>query len=280
VIDEVHMLTKEAFNALLKVLEEPPSHIIFVLATTEVHKVPQTILSRCQRLDFKRISKNDLVKRLGFIAQKEKIKLERGAKELIARAAEGSARDAESLLDLIISRGLSEITKKDAEQILGRTESEKIQRLYQLLLEGNSSATLSLVNEMAQEGRDIAQLNSNLIEFLREKLVEDPSLWLSQWIRILCQAQLEMKHAPFVQLPLELAIVEMVEKSPSPDQASDNKRSRKPPNVSRFRLGKVTRAKEKNKEDGNDEGGDSRDKTITATDLDWQKVILQELRTA
>ena len=210
VIDEVHMLTREAFNALLKTLEEPPSHVIFVLATTEIHKVPQTIMSRCQRLDFRRITKADLIKRLDFIAKKEELEIDEGAKEIIAKSAEGSARDAESLLDLVVSRGLSKITKKDAEEIFGQTEPEKLERIYQHLIKKDIKAVLSFVNELNQEGKDLKQLASNLIEYLREKLIENPSLELSKWIRLLCKAQIEMKNTSLLELPLELALVEIV----------------------------------------------------------------------
>lgn len=244
IIDECQMLTREAFNALLKTLEEPPSHIIFVLATTEAHKVPQTILSRCQRLDFKRISRADLMKRLTYIAQKETLQIDKGAKEIIAKAAEGSARDAESLLDLIASRGLSQISKKDAEEILGQTESEKLEKIYQYFLKKDLKSALSFVNELSQEGKDLKQLASNLIEFLREKLLENPSFILSRWIRILCQAQIEMKNASFLQLPLELALVEIC--GIESDKSEKGDRSDK---------------------------SDKSDKGNKEAKLDWQKVI-------
>jgi len=209
VIDEVHQLTQPAFNALLKTLEEPPAHAIFVLATTEAHKVPLTVLSRCQRFDFRRLSILDLVKRLSYVAEQEGLKIDEEAKKLISESSFGSARDAESLLDLILGRGLSEITKKDVEEILGKTETERIKQLYEFLLKKDVASSLSLLSEVIEEGKDLFQFSNNLIEFLREKLIENPSPALVSFIKILCQAQKEMKTTPFLQLPLELAIVEI-----------------------------------------------------------------------
>lgn len=212
VIDESHMLTREAFNALLKTLEEPPAHVIFVLATTEVHKIPLTILSRCQSFDFRRLSISDLINRISYIAKKENLKIDEGAAKLIAQSASGSARDAESLLDLIISRGLSNIKKQDAEEILGKTETERIKELYEFLIKKDTASVLSILNQVSDGGKDLFQFSSNLIEFLREKLLLNPSNTLVSWIKLLCQAQKEMKNTALVQLPLELAVVEMTTK--------------------------------------------------------------------
>jgi DNA polymerase-3 subunit gamma/tau len=210
VIDEAHQLTREAFNALLKTLEEPPAHAIFVLATTEVHKIPSTILSRCQRFDFRRLSTSDLINRISYIAQKENLKIDPEAAKLIAQSASGSARDAESLLDLIISRGLSDVTKKDVEEILGKTGTEQIKELYEFLIKKDAASSLSILNQVSDEGKDLFQFSSDLIEFLREKLLANPSGTLVSWIKLLCQAQKEMQNTSLIQLPLELAIVEMI----------------------------------------------------------------------
>jgi DNA polymerase-3 subunit gamma/tau len=212
VIDEVHQLTLPAFNALLKTLEEPPAHVIFVLATTEVHKIPLTILSRCQRFDFRRLSISDLINRISYIVKKENLKIDEEAAKLIAQSASGSARDAESLLDLIISRGLSSVKKKDVEEILGITETERIKELYEFLIKKDTASVLSILNQVSDEGKDLFQFSSNLIEFLREKLLANPSGTLVSWIKLLCQAQKEMKNTALVQLPLELAVIEMITK--------------------------------------------------------------------
>lgn len=216
VIDECHMLTKEAFNALLKTLEEPPSHIVFVLATTEVHKVPGTILSRCQRFDFRRIKEKDLLKRLSHIAFKEGFEIEEGGKKIIAKKAEGSARDAVGFLDLLFSRGFKKITTEDVENILGQVDIEKIEKFYNLLKNKETAFCLSFLNEYAEEGNDLFVFTSNLIEYLREKLLEDPKKELALWIKIFIQAQREMKTASFLQLPLELAVVEITTKTEEP----------------------------------------------------------------
>lgn len=248
VIDEVHMLTREAFNALLKTLEEPPSHVIFILATTEAHKIPQTILSRCQRFDFRRLSIKELVKRLDYLAKQEGLKIDDEAKKLIAQTSYGSARDADSLLDLIIGRGLAEITKKDVEEILGKTENERIEKLYNFLLNNNVKHALTILNEITEEGKDLFQFSSNLIEFLREELLKNPSKILAAWIKILCQAQKEMKTALFLQLPLELAIVEICSQVESESNV----------------------ASKINKKEGNGDG------ELKAGDaLDWDQVLTQ-----
>jgi DNA polymerase-3 subunit gamma/tau len=124
IIDEVHMLTKEAFNALLKTLEEPPPHVIFIFATTEPYKVPLTIISRCQRFDFRRVSVNEIVKHLQYIAGKENIDVEDEALYLIAQASEGSMRDSQSLLDQAVSYSGKKIAKKDVQDFLGLTEEK------------------------------------------------------------------------------------------------------------------------------------------------------------
>src|SRR3989338_2505803 len=135
IIDEVHMLTGEAFNALLKTLEEPPEHVKFIFATTEVHKVPLTILSRCQRFNFKRISTGEIAKKLKEVAKLEKIKVSEQALFLIAKASEGSLRDAESLLDQLASFGEGEVKEGDITFSLGLTDPE----IYVSLLEAIKS---------------------------------------------------------------------------------------------------------------------------------------------
>ncbi len=233
VIDEAHMLTKEAFNALLKTLEEPPKDVIFILATTEVHKIPATIISRCQRYDFRRLSIPDLSKRLSYIAKKEKIKISGGALDLIAKAAYGSARDAESLLDLIMARGYSDIKQEDVEEILGKTDSDKIAALYQFIIRNDAQGALSLVNEISEEGKDIMQFSQNFIEYLRTKMLQSPKKELASFIKILSFAQKEMKTAILPQLPLEIAVMEIINEKPgNEDQRIEQKKIEKPANNS------------------------------------------------
>ncbi|MDD3679099.1 MAG: DNA polymerase III subunit gamma/tau [Patescibacteria group bacterium] len=155
IIDEVHMLTKEAFNALLKTLEEPPSHAFFILATTEINRVPTTIISRCQRHDFKRIKLKDIVTRLHFITEKEKIKTSDDALELIAEASEGGLRDALSILDQLSSTGLREISSKDIVEIIGLAPHKEVFGFIKSLISGNIKKTLKTVNRLAKSGFDL-----------------------------------------------------------------------------------------------------------------------------
>lgn len=229
VIDEVHMLTREAFNALLKTLEEPPAHAIFILATTEAHKIPATIISRCQRHDFKRLNISDLTKRLTYIAKKEKIEIDEKALEIIARAAYGSARDAESLLDLIVARGIKKITKETVEEILGKTDLEKMEKLYSTLINKDSNSALALINEISEQGADILQFSINFLDFLRDKMIESPSREIALWIKNIAQAQKEIKTAILPQLPLELAIVEITsreQKEELPDKIQNKEENK------------------------------------------------------
>ena len=140
IIDEVHMMTKEAFNALLKTLEEPPSYVYFILATTEVHKIPETIISRCQRFDFKRIDDKALMTRLSFIAQLEDIKAEDKAIEAISRHVEGSLRDAIQLLEQLTVD--QKLTFEYVSDILGVTDFETLDKLFESLLINNTESAL------------------------------------------------------------------------------------------------------------------------------------------
>src|SRR5215471_19217424 len=167
VLDEAHMLTTEAFNALLKTLEEPPSYAIFVLATTDVHKMLPTVLSRCQRFDFKRITTRQIVEHLNFIAEQEDIKLERSAAELIARTAAGGMRDALSLLDQAIAYAGEEISLADVQVMLGVADSRAIFKLITYIAECDSSAVLHLIYELSEAGADLRQINAQIVEYLR-----------------------------------------------------------------------------------------------------------------
>ncbi|EKE18522.1 MAG: hypothetical protein ACD_9C00308G0001, partial [uncultured bacterium] len=127
IIDEVHMLSTGAFNALLKTLEEPPAHVIFILATTEIHKVPETIISRCQRYDFTRLSLEHIIEKLSTIAKNENVSIEKNALEMIAIASEGGMRDAESLLSQVMALEDKKITAKEVEEILGTTQRQSLE---------------------------------------------------------------------------------------------------------------------------------------------------------
>ncbi|MDD2370939.1 MAG: DNA polymerase III subunit gamma/tau [Firmicutes bacterium] len=171
IIDEVHMLTGEAFNALLKTLEEPPGHIVFILATTEPHKIPLTILSRCQKFDFHKIPNDILIERLKYIAEDCNGKITEDALILIAKLAGGGLRDAISLLDQCLTSYEEEVTVEDVSQIAGIVEDEKIVELFQQLADKNVSQIMSLYEELKNGGKSIGQLLNDIIEGLRNILI-------------------------------------------------------------------------------------------------------------
>jgi DNA polymerase III subunit gamma/tau len=171
IIDEVHMLTKEAFNALLKTLEEPPPHAIFILATTEIHKVPDTIISRCQRFDFSKMDADSVATQLKKIAKAEKISIDEEALAIIASESEGSLRDAISTLDQVASFSGNKIGSKDVSFVVGRTDSEKVSALALLLVKGKIKESLDALNDLLGKGGDLNHLQKNLLEFFREVLL-------------------------------------------------------------------------------------------------------------
>jgi DNA polymerase-3 subunit gamma/tau len=181
IVDEVHMLSKNAFNALLKTLEEPPAHVKFLFATTEVNKVPVTVLSRCQRFDLRRIPAADLAAHFGAVARAEGVDVEDGALALIARAAEGSARDGLSILDQAIAHGPGGVTADQVRAMLGLSDRGAIRRLLGLILAGDSRAALAAVKEQYDLGVEPSALIRGLLESVhgitRAKVggVEDPA---------------------------------------------------------------------------------------------------------
>ena len=164
IIDEVHMMTKPAFNALLKTLEEPPAHVKFLMATTEVAKVPVTILSRCQRFDLKRISAESLTDLFAKVSAAEGVEVEPEALAVIARAAEGSARDGLSILDQAIAHGEGKVTAAEVRDMLGLADRGRVRRLFAVLLEGDAAATLAQLDEAHALGLDPAALMRGLME--------------------------------------------------------------------------------------------------------------------
>jgi DNA polymerase-3 subunit gamma/tau len=165
ILDEVHMLSGAAFNALLKTLEEPPPHAKFIFATTEIRKVPVTVLSRCQRFDLRRVDAAMLVKHLESIAAKEKIEAEPTALALIARAAEGSVRDSLSLLDQAIAHAAGKVAAEDVRQMLGLADRVRVVDLFEALMRGDAAAALNELREQYDIGADPAVILSDLAEF-------------------------------------------------------------------------------------------------------------------
>jgi DNA polymerase-3 subunit gamma/tau len=180
IIDEVHQVTKDAFNALLKTLEEPPPFAKFILATTEPHRLPETILSRCQRLDFRRIAVYEIVERLKDIAKAENLGISQGALTLIAREADGSMRDAQSLLEQVLSyaspggagpQSNAEVDERLLEEILGMTQRKILYEFAQAVIQENAGRCVELVAQAATQGADIPRLSRDLVEHFRNLLV-------------------------------------------------------------------------------------------------------------
>lgn len=170
IIDEAHMLSTSAFNALLKTLEEPPPHVIFVLATTDPKKIPSTVLSRCQHLPFRRISGQKIKERLKFISTEDGIKATDSALEMIARAADGSMRDSLTILDQIASFS-EDITESEINDLLGITDIETLARLTTAVIEGDRKAIINIIADLANSGTDIKVFTKDLLQFIRNLLV-------------------------------------------------------------------------------------------------------------
>ncbi len=171
IIDEVHMLSNQAFNALLKTLEEPPRHVVFIMATTELHKVPDTILSRCQQFEFRQIPVDKTFKRLREIAEAENIKIDDEALREVARAGNGSLRDAQSALDQVISFSGSAIKTQDVIHSLGLVSTKVLQKAIQAIAEQDTSAILQVVDELDSNGHDLRYFTRELMTYFRHVLV-------------------------------------------------------------------------------------------------------------
>ena len=171
IVDEVHMLSLSAFNALLKIIEEPPEHLLFILATTELHKVPATILSRCQRFSFRRISQEDIAARLQYVAYQENIDLDDGAARVLARLADGGMRDGLSLLDQCASATTGELTAERVYDCLGIAGEQKCGELLGFIASHNTAKALGLFNQLYSQGKDIAALLDEMACLLRDLLV-------------------------------------------------------------------------------------------------------------
>lgn len=171
IIDEVHMLSMGAFNALLKTLEEPPEHSLFILATTEPHKVPITILSRCQRFDFKRIPKSDIIVRMKEIAFNDKYDIDEGAFDLLAELADGSMRDGLSLMERCLSASNGTLTAETINSVLGISSKEAIVNIVDAVLEKDTKAVFEMIDQILSDGRDINVFMSDVISHMRNLLV-------------------------------------------------------------------------------------------------------------
>lgn len=219
IIDEVHMLSKSSFNALLKTLEEPPAHTLFILATTEPHKVPETILSRVQRLDFKKLTMEEIIEKLKRVAKGEHLTIEMGAVNTIAKAAGGSLRDAESLLAKIIAyNGKESITEKNTSAILGIVPAQYHERLLTTLHTKATPEAFALIAEVQEGGFSMDHFARQFIDHTRDRLLailKTPQqetmtpAWLVRVIERFMDAREQLKSSPIPELPLELAVVEL-----------------------------------------------------------------------
>lgn len=239
IVDEAHMLTRDAFNALLKTLEEPPAHAIIILATTEIEKIPPTIVSRAQRFHFRKLSIEEIVQKLQKITAAEKFKATEDALELIAGSADGSLRDAESLLDQMASIK-TQITAEDVEKIIGKAGLGRLAEFSEMVLSNQLNAALKYIADLNSGGYNLVDFNKELIYYWRRllSLRFDPTLAelykqditkkeLEKiqaqsakvvpekhltFIRSLIRAYSEMRYSPFVVVPLEIAIIENLQK--------------------------------------------------------------------
>ncbi len=237
IIDEVHMLTSEAFNALLKTLEEPPDHVFFMFATTEIHKVPVTILSRCQRYELTRVGFAELAAFFKKIAESEKVAVSDRAIELITREAEGSVRDGLSLLDQVFSFGGDEVSAEDVSEVLGLVDQRVFESLTRALLNGDLAQSLELLDNTYGAGIDIKRFTSDLLHYFRAVLVCKTCLrpneildlsdqemkglteiaanynaeTLYQYFQLLLKGVEEMHYSPHPRMVLEMTCIRAVQ---------------------------------------------------------------------
>lgn len=235
IIDEVHMLTTEGFNALLKTLEEPPPHVIFIMATTEHGQIPKTIISRCQDFDFRHLIPEQIVSRLQLIADDEKISADDGVFALIARQSEGCLRDAENLLERLVSSAGKELTLTNVQETLGHGSNLLLHELSEAIEKRNLASGLATLNKLSKQGMDLTQCLHQLITYFRDlrllavdsqldELIQNPKSELSELkekaqqisvdrlsriIKILMHANREIKEYGYAQLQLENALIQI-----------------------------------------------------------------------
>lgn len=249
IIDEVHMLSTAAFNALLKTLEEPPAHAIFILATTEVHKIPATVLSRCQRHEFRRIPVNDIVEQLQTLIQDENIDVEQEVLTLVARQSTGSMRDAISLLDQLASSG-GPITLESAHYVLGTAANQAVLDLINAILNGDAKSGLEIIHQALDKGSDPRQFSRQVVEYLRGVLLvkmknkdqidttpevleqmerHAHQITLPEILRMVKSFNLaasDGRGSWQPSLPLEMALVECVEPATSQEEAETRQQTK------------------------------------------------------
>lgn len=211
IIDEVHMLTTGAFNALLKTLEEPPMHVIFILATTEVHKIPETILSRCQRFDFRRITPNDIIVRMKEIAAADGINITDDAYELLAQMADGSMRDGLSILERCVSACGTNLDRDSVTSVLGIAKSDLLFRLGSAVIENDSERVLNLIDTVTRDGKDLNVFCDSVIKHFRDllvcKITHDPKSMIEYSDDLLVKLKSQAQKATFEKLSHAVAVL-------------------------------------------------------------------------
>lgn len=211
IIDEVHMLTTGAFNALLKTLEEPPAHVIFILATTEVHKIPETILSRCQRFDFRRITPNDIIVRMKEIAAADGINITDDAYELLAQMADGSMRDGLSILERCVSACGTNLDRDSVTSVLGIAKSDLLFRLGSAVIENDSERVLNLIDTVTRDGKDLNVFCDSVIKHFRDllvcKITHDPKSMIEYSDDLLVKLKSQAQKATFEKLSHAVAVL-------------------------------------------------------------------------
>ena len=229
IIDEVHMLTIGAFNALLKTLEEPPAHVIFILATTDPQKVPITILSRCQRFDLKKIPEEKIIERLEYICNNEAIKYDESALLEIARLGDGCLRDSIGILDQVISYKDGIITSNDVHMVNGTLSKEDISNLMNKIIDNDLTSIINLIDEYDNDGKNIAKIVSEIINFIKEcimiksKIQKESEIYLKfsstytvdeliEFINIMNDTLFDMKKISDPKLLLELSFIKIIDK--------------------------------------------------------------------
>ena len=242
IIDEVHMLTTDAFNALLKTLEEPPPHVIFILATTEPHKLLPTILSRCQRFDFRRLSHSAVVTKLSLICRQEGLSIEPQSLKLVARSVSGSLRDAENLLQQLVAYYGQQIDLGQVQDMLGVTTDSRVREIVGHISAQDVAAGLDTINSLVADGLDLAQFNRGLVEYLRNMLLAKSGaeasidlasddlaevkqladrMAMEDVVRALkLFGQIDLRSRDYSALPLELALVESILPEPAKPAAA------------------------------------------------------------
>lgn len=302
IIDEVHMLTIGAFNALLKTLEEPPAHVIFILATTDPHKVPITILSRCQRFDLKKISDEQIYNRLKYICDNENIKIEEDAIFEIARLGDGSLRDAISILDQVVAYTNETITLNDIHEVNGTISQENVFELINCAVNNNLTGVINKINEYSNRGKSIVKITEEIILFLRNSIlfkttsdfVEDKkniyreitakvsTKKMLEYISIMNESLLDMKKFSNPKMILELAFIKLLDEKEFNDKKNEGEEKviEKKESSIKKDLGKNSKINDQNiDEETLNQNDKNLEKKISKVEIDnkLNEQILQEL---